>query len=231
MSLYKHYSFDLWLTLIRSNPDYKKERANFFYKHYNFKKKSSVEVNHIFRQVDLMCNAINERTGKNIDAEEMYLMVICMVNENSIPLGEIDIDAVCEHMERLLFNYLPFVYCDETSAVLNHLKQNENNSMSILSNTGFIKGVTLRKVLAELNLSDLFDFQLYSDETGFSKPNTALFQLMVNTAMEYRKGRLRLNEILHVGDNPVADLAGAEAAGISSLLINSNAIRIVELIK
>ena len=231
MDLYKHYSFDLWLTLIRSNPEYKKQRAKFFFDNYNFHKKSLEEVNHIFRQVDLMCNAINERTGKNIDAEEMYLMVISLVNDNRIPLDEIDIDEIYIKMETLLFQYLPFLYCDETFGVLNHLKQNNNSSISILSNTGFIKGLTLRKVLKELNLLDLFDFQIYSDETGFSKPSKNLFQLMVKTAVELRGDSLSLNEILHVGDNPIADIAGATKVGIDSLLINNNDARILDLIR
>jgi len=231
MSLYKHYSFDLWLTLIRSNPEYKKERVNFFFQHYNFKKKSREDVNHIIRQIDLMCNAINERTGKNIDAEEMYLMVISLVNENSIPLKEINIEEIAFQLEALLFNYLPFVYCTETSGVLNHLKQKSNNSISVLSNTGFIKGSTLRKVLAELDLACFFDFQIYSDEVGLSKPNKSLFELMIKTASVHRSDSLLLNDILHVGDNPEADITGAKAAGINSLLINSNDVKIVELMK
>src|SRR5690348_14119191 len=34
-----HYSFDLWLTLIRSNPAFKRERAQYFFHHHNGKAK------------------------------------------------------------------------------------------------------------------------------------------------------------------------------------------------
>ena len=64
MSRFRHYSFDLWLTLIKSNPAYKPERAGIFYRDYNSLNKSLEEIAAIFRQVDLMCNAINEKTGK-----------------------------------------------------------------------------------------------------------------------------------------------------------------------
>ena len=73
MPFYQHYSFDLWLTLIKSNPHFKKERALFFHKHLNTKHKSIEEVEKTFRQVDLMSNATNEKTGQNISANELYL--------------------------------------------------------------------------------------------------------------------------------------------------------------
>jgi putative hydrolase of the HAD superfamily len=74
--MYQHYSFDLWLTLIKSNPYFKIERTKIFHRDFNPAGKSIDDVARAFRQVDLMCNAVNERTGKNIDADEMYLMVI-----------------------------------------------------------------------------------------------------------------------------------------------------------
>jgi putative hydrolase of the HAD superfamily len=39
-----------------------------------------------------------------------------------------------------------------------------------------------------------------------------------------------LNDIIHIGDNPKADIEGAEAAGVKSLLINSNNKSILSLI-
>jgi len=226
MPNYQHYSFDLWLTLIKSNPLFKKQRSLYFHTHYNFQGKTLAEVEHVFRQVDIMCNTINERTGKNIDAEEMYLMVISLMNDNRINLHNIDVNALYTRMETLLFEYLPVVYCNRTTGVLSNLKA-RGATANILSNTGFIKGVTLRKVLAELGLYDHFDFQLYSDEAGMSKPNPAFFNLMITQAMALKP--LELTGIVHIGDNPVADIAGAQTVGINSLLINSNEATIVNL--
>ncbi|WP_207532154.1 HAD family hydrolase [Desertivirga arenae] len=232
MNLYKHYSFDLWLTLIRSNPEFKNKRAAYFYKNFNHLKKTVEEVIYIFRQVDLMSNAINEKTGKNIDADEMYLMVISLINENTLPLSQVDLQQVFRDMEGLLYDYLPFVYCHETIPVLSHLKENSTHSLSILSNTGFIKGNTLRKVLKELQLSAFFDFQLYSDEAGLSKPSKEFFEMMLTKVVE-RRGKELINpeEIIHVGDNVMADIEGARTVGINTFLINSNELRIADLIK
>lgn len=229
--MYKHYSFDLWLTLIKSNPYFKIERTKIFHRDFNPTGKSIDDVARAFRQVDLMCNAVNERTAKNIDADEMYLMVISMINDNQYPLADVDIDKLYADMEKLLFYYLPVVYSPVTIDTLQHLKQKGNCSLSILSNTGFIKGQTLRKVMVKLGLADFFNFQIYSDEEGMSKPNPALFKLMVQNVRACNKPKqISHTDIIHIGDNPAADIAGANEVGINSLLINSNNLSILNLL-
>ena len=34
--MHEHYSFDLWLTLIKSNPLFKPARIEYFFENYNF---------------------------------------------------------------------------------------------------------------------------------------------------------------------------------------------------
>ena len=231
MQDYRHYSFDLWLTLIRSNPDFKTERAKIFHEAFNRAGKPLEVVADAFRQVDLMCNAINEKTGKNIESDEMHLMVISLINDNEFCFKAIDTAKLYEEMEKLIFRHLPVLYTAETTGVLEHLKQKGNCTMSILSNTGFIKGVTLRKVLKELEIDQYFDFQLYSDEVGLSKPNPALFNLMIQQIKMFNNEKdVPLNSIVHIGDNPATDIAGAEAVGIQSHLVNSNNIPLTSLL-
>jgi putative hydrolase of the HAD superfamily len=226
---YQHYSFDLWLTLIKSNPAFKQERASYLQRHFNFKNKALDDVITIFRQVDLMCNLINEKTGKNIDADEMYLMVLSMMNNGESAVWDIDVEQLYADMEALIFTHLPIAYCDNTIGVLAHLKQNGPCTIGILSNTGFIKGVTLRKILHQIGIDEYIDFQLYSDETGMSKPNPAFFKLMLEKLKAYHT-EINFNRVIHIGDNPVADIAGATAVGIHSQLVNSNNIYLPSLI-
>lgn len=230
MPLFKHYSFDLWLTLIKSNPTFKVERAKHFHAHYNTTHKSLEEVNAIFRSVDLMVNNINEKTGKNIDAEEMYLLVISLINNYSIDFSAVDVDALYAQMELLLLQHMPLIYCSESLDVLNRLKDSGKSTISLLSNTGFIKGVTLRKILRHLKLEEALDFQLYSDEVRMSKPNPKFFQLMLDTIDREKHTELEMHEVIHIGDNPLADCKGADALGIKSLLINSNHLKINHLL-
>jgi putative hydrolase of the HAD superfamily len=223
LNSFKHFSFDLWLTLIKSNPEFKKKRALYFYKNFNSNKKSLSEVENAFRKIDLMCNSINEKTGGNIDSEEMYLMVIFDLNGDNYLFENIELKDIYTDLENIFFDYSPQIYNEYTIDVLNKLKQNQDLSMSILSNTAFIKGKTLRKLLNNINISQYFDFQIYSDEVNISKPNPEIYRRLIHEIYSVRKNNsLKYDEIIHVGDNINADFYGASNFGIQSLLINSN---------
>jgi putative hydrolase of the HAD superfamily len=231
MPYYQHYSFDLWLTLLKSNPDFKAERARYFHKNHNALGKTEDDIAKIFRQVDLMVNAVNEKSGKNIDADEMYLMVINFIHDGTADLDELDTDHLHAKMEELLFSYPPQLYSRVTFSSLQHLKQHSGATFSLLSNTGYITGKTLRKVLALHKLNDFFDFQLYSDEAGMSKPNREFFNVMLKNIDIVNPGKsIPLTDIIHIGDNPKNDVKPAIETGIDSLLINSNKKTILSLI-
>ncbi len=215
----KHCSIDLWFTLIKSNPVFKSKRALYFYEKINTKNKPLEEVEAIFRKVDLMCNAINEKTGNNICAEEMYGMVIYMLNDSMLHYDKDGLGNLYKEFEGLFFEFSPVLFNEQTLPTLEKLK--EDNTLSILSNTAFIKASSLRKLLNNLDIESYFSFQIYSDEVGLSKPNEAIFKLMLAETALLHNGILN-NEILHIGDNAIADIAGANALGINTFLINSN---------
>jgi len=224
-----HYSFDLWFTLIKSHPQFKIERVAYFYKNYNFKNKSIEQISSIFREVDLMCNAVNEKTGKNISSEEMYLMVIYLINESNEIFNHLDIDFIYSEIEKLFSDYPPQLFNQETVYTLQFIKE-KGKSMNILSNTAFIKGCTLRKFLKEKELDHFFCFQIYSDEIGYSKPDAEIFKLMYSKVNEYKKVELDKNKIIHIGDNIVSDIYGAQKFGVNAKQINTNNQSIINLI-
>lgn len=223
MNTFKHFSFDLWSTLIKSNPKFKKERALYFYKNYNTKNKNFRNVENIFRKVDLMCNGINEKTGGNIPAEEMYLMVLYELNDDKELFEVIDLNELYNHLEQLFFCYSPIVFDFYTIETLEKIKQTPETTLSILSNTAFIKGSTLRILLKNLKIAKYFDFQIYSDEVKLSKPNPYIFKHLIDNVSLFRNGASLLNnQIIHIGDNIIADIRGANFIGINSMQINSN---------
>lgn len=71
----------------------------------------------------------------------------------------------------------------------------------------------LRPLLIGLGVSAWIDLLVVSAEEGLEKPDVAMF--------ERACARLGVapSEAVHVGDDPVADLAGAQAAGCAALLI------------
>lgn len=223
MKKYKHYSFDLWLTLIKSNPLFKEMRAQYFFEHFNRQGMSIEEVGSIIKGVDKMCNSVNEKVGYNIDAFEMYTMVLHHLEYDFKNFQFRDIHSIYHNVEQIYFKYPPEFYDNDTKRVLEELKFNQRATLSILSNTGFIKSHTLKQFLVKTGLGRYFDFQIYSDEVGLSKPNEQLFRHMTNAVHAMRQHHPVIDsEIIHIGDNPLADIQGAEKAGIDSFLINSN---------
>ena len=218
--MHEHYSFDLWLTLIKSNPLFKPARVEYFFENYNFSKKNKIEIKKIFRKVDLMCNLINEKVGKNVDAMEMYLMVLYLLDEKDHGIDAIEMAELYQEMEKLVFENLPILLNQNIRPTLMKIRE-QGATTSILSNTGFIKGTTLRKVLTKLKILDLFDFVIFSDEIDMSKPNNKIYELLYNEVKVLKKSNsINKEKIVHIGDNYTADYLGAKNFGFNAVFVD-----------
>jgi len=80
----------------------------------------------------------------------------------------------------------------------------------------------LRPLLARLGLSQHFDTIVISIELGARKPSREIFR---NAALNLD---LPPDAILHVGDNPDEDLAGARAAGFDAVLLDRSATAVTK---
>ncbi|TDO96617.1 HAD family hydrolase [Flavobacterium sp. 245] len=212
---YSHISFDLWLTLIKSNPEFKSKR-NALLRDF-FEIDSDIEkVNQVVRYYDVLCNNINEKTGLNLDTFEIYYLVLGALG---LDIKEIETKKLGEfylESEILFMKYKPDLIFSDTKKLMKEMT-GADKTINILSNTAFIKGKTLKELLAYYELSEFFKFQIYSDEVGFSKPNKEIFQLVHDEIKIYKK--IEKKEILHVGDNKVADYNGAVDFGFDAFLL------------
>ncbi|MFD2907571.1 HAD family hydrolase [Flavobacterium ardleyense] len=212
---YSHVSFDLWLTLIRSNPEFKKKR-NLLFKEY-FEIDASIEkVTEVVRYYDVLCNSINEKSGLNFNTFEIYYLILNALHVNIEEIDSIKLNEFYRETERLFMEFKPNLIYSDLDLLLKEMTE-KGKTVNILSNTGFIKGNTLRKLLEYYDLTKYFSFQIYSDETGFSKPNQKMFQLVYDQVGE--NNTIQKQEILHVGDNAKADYDGAINFGFRALLI------------
>ena len=209
-----HFSFDLWLTLIKSHPEFKAKRVELFSSFFDVKKTID-EVAKTVKYYDDLCNNINEINGGNIDTFEIYLLILSSLEVDVKKLDSSILNAFYQKTEDLFLEYHPQIIVENIHDLLEGIK-NQRKTINVLSNTGFIKGSTMRKFLANVNLSQYFDFQIYSDEVMCSKPNPKIFQEVINNLAHKN---LNLNKILHIGDNPVADYQGAKNFGFNAFLI------------
>ncbi|WP_202703736.1 HAD family hydrolase [Flavobacterium sp. UGB4466] len=210
-----HISFDLWLTLIKSNPEFKKKR-NLLFKNF-FEVDCTIDkVNEVVRYYDVLCNNINEKTGLNIDTYEIYYLILSALEVDINKFETNKLSQFYEETDSLFMNYKPELIFPDTKKFFQEIT-NEDKTINILSNTAFIKGRTLRKLLAYYELTDFFKFQIYSDEVGFSKPNNEIFQLVFDEINVFKSTVKK--QILHVGDNSVADYNGAINFGFDAHLL------------
>jgi putative hydrolase of the HAD superfamily len=72
----------------------------------------------------------------------------------------------------------------------------------------------LPRLVADLGLSDLIGDVITSATTGYEKPNPQMFACALRRTGQPRRAWM-------VGDNPTADIAGAERAGIPGLLVRA----------
>lgn len=214
-SNHSHLSFDLWLTLIKSNPEFKSKR-NLLFKDF-FEVDSTIEkVNEVVRYYDVLCNNINERTGSNIDTYEIYYLILNALNLDINKISTDKLELFYKETELLFLKYKPELLYKNIPALFDEITK-QGKTINLLSNTAFIKGKTLRKTLSHYELEDHFNFQIYSDEVGISKPNSQIFQLVFDQANEIKKTTKK--EILHIGDNIVADYNGAINFGFDAHLL------------
>lgn len=86
-------------------------------------------------------------------------------------------------------------------------------TMVLVSNTMRTPGTVLRQVLASLGLLECFDHTVFSDEAGIRKPDPAIFL----AALGVVGGEPATT--VHVGDDPVLDVQGAQAAGLRTIQV------------
>lgn len=102
--------------------------------------------------------------------------------------------------------WTPFPWTVDT---LQKLRE-QNFRLALLSNWD----ASARPILSFLELDELFDVIIISDEFGCEKPDPSIFQellLQLNCSSE---------EVVYVGDNYYDDVPGAAEVGIATLLLN-----------
>lgn len=211
---HSHFSFDLWLTLIKSHPEFKAKRVALFSSFFTIEK-SIEEVAKTVKYYDDLCNTINEVTGGNIDTFEIYLMILNSLGVDVKQISKNDLNGFYQKSEDLFLACSPVIIFENLHDFFDEIK-NQGKTINILSNTGFIKGKTMRKFLISENLDQYIDFHIYSDEINCSKPNPQIFQAVKNLI---KNQDLRFDQILHIGDNPIADYKGAKDFGFNAHLL------------
>ncbi len=119
------------------------------------------------------------------------------------------LDALAASFGEAIRSKLPILY-PHVGATLAAL-QREGYRIGLISNTGRTWGRFLRPIQDDLGIGKYFDDRIFSDELGVRKPEPAIFE----KALEHLG--LRPGEVVHVGDDLVADVAGSKGIGMRAV--------------
>lgn len=216
----RHISFDFWNTLGIANPVYASERSKILATFSLNLSDNDEWGGHSVRYCAQAYQAVKEE----IDADTLSLENI-EVDECFNRLTEwLEISPLYHEVQKLkadlwkAFYENPPMILDEVVVKLREIKAS-GITLSIGSNTNFIPGKVIRDaVLDEL---DLFDFFIFSDELGKSKPSVAFFYEAYKSVSYLHKENLDSECILHVGDSETFDYNPARTFDWEAKLVAS----------
>ena len=133
----------------------------------------------------------NLESNSGVKFSEDHFNELVVYNENLVPTKYFNID--CEIIETIK-------------------ELSQKYKIILISDTGFEPGKALRKAISDTGLKDIFKYEVFSDETGYSKPDPRAFKL----ASE--KSSTDLSKMVHVGDREDKDIKGAKAVGMKAML-------------
>jgi len=191
---------------------------------YNPKKLTEYEIAKMMRKIDIQCTRLVEIQGLHFDSLQMIAFLLLeMGYEELTPIDYSTLSSISDEFQTLFLENPPSLYDDNTFRALDILSDIVP-VLTIGSNTGFILGETIREVLRKQKVYFMFVDEYFSDEIELAKPNPAFFGYITT------RSRFVTKEILHVGDNPIADGFGPTQIGMQSMIINSNDKTIMDVV-
>ena len=212
----KSVSFDLWGTLIKSNPEFKPRRDKYIFDNYGLVPDYGF-LGKKARAIEKMVDQIGEGTGQAVDAKILIALILKELGQDLTKFDKGEYYKIERDLLDLALEFPPLYYDENTLPVLNWLKE-EGYTVVTASNTGLLSGITMRWVQNQIKLDKLVKDQVYSDIVGYSKPHINFFQRVDSV--------LGTEQYLHVGDN-----ANADGGAKYPFIINSNDLTILDVKK
>ncbi len=89
----------------------------------------------------------------------------------------------------------------------------EQGKVGLISN--FTHAPVIYKSLRKVGISEFFNVVVVSDEVGWRKPSSYIFQDALNRL------QIPASEAVYIGDSPIEDIKGAKAAGLRTIFVPS----------
>lgn len=140
-----------------------------------------------------------------------------LVRQLSLTKNPEEIEALGRHLAHVHTYWIARATrpVDRAHALLNRLRKS-GRTVTLISN--FDHAPAVGWILDQNDLGSYFDDIIISDEVGVRKPHADIFRAALS------RNRCQPQQAFHIGDDPVADVLGAERLGIRSIWINRNRV-------
>ncbi len=98
----------------------------------------------------------------------------------------------------------------------------EQCKVALISN--FTHAPVIHKSLRQLRINTFFNAVVISEENGWRKPSSHIFQDALN------KLQIQAREAVYIGDSPIEDIKGAKQAGIKTIFVTSQFYSLKDLL-
>jgi len=207
-------SLDIWGTLLGSDPAFKPERnallRGTFAPHCE-----AAEFDQAMRQADRDADEICMSRGRDVGFADRVRLTL-----SRLQVADASIDAalpeLMEQQAKLAEAHPPRALHTDLPAIVQRLS--ERMPVVLTSNTGMLPGVLMRRLLELAGFTGGLG-HVFSDETGWAKPDGRIFDVSWTWIGERSREPLTRSDVVHVGDNPRADIEGATASGMRAALV------------
>lgn len=205
----KHLSIDFWNTLGTPNAKYAEARNLVLAMAYG---RSVDEAAAIYAEVKAAVDRTHSQYCRPLPLDVCYTLLhrMFVVDGGDQPINELRRRQKVQLALENAFRAHPPKLLPGLAETLQKI-QAQGVTMSITSNTNFIRGALIREVVLEPVMR--FDFYLFSDEVGYAKPHPKIWEAVIDRANVYPQ------DILHIGDDVNADYGGAVAAGLNAAFV------------
>jgi putative hydrolase of the HAD superfamily len=202
-------SFDFWNTLFRDRGGtvYHEARLKYFMETVSaYRECHEQEVIDAFKHASRTCHQIWTEQHRTPNARERIEMVLAQL---ALELPEEILEPMVRFSGEVIHQFPP-VLIEGVADLLAVLAP--RYKLAIISDTGFSPGTVLREILKRNGIYDYFDVFTFSDEAGRSKPHQSVFMRTTEAL------GIRPDEMLHIGDLEMTDIAGAKGVGATAVL-------------
>ncbi len=153
--------------------------------------------------------------SRDFDTPEQVLRVL-----NRLPSGPLPplppplLDGLARAYAGAALDFPPEIWPDTRPTLVEVARRGYR--VGLVCNTGRTPGWVLRRLFGEWGILGHFEALAFSNETGVRKPDPAIFR----GVLEHLGAQPE--NALHVGDDPVTDIAGARALGMRAVLIRGD---------